>query len=263
MEVFRGGAGFQWKMSCSISVITVCRNSESTIGDTLISMDDQVFQGWENWIIDGASTDRTLDVVGRLGHGRRRLISEPDAGIYDAMNKGIAASMGEVVGFLNADDFYETPDALSAIAERFDDPEVDLIYGNLNYVAEDDTDRVVRNWVSGPFSKGLFRSGWVPPHPTVYARREVFDRVGVFDTQFSIGADWEWLYRAFEIVEVRAAYLNQYLVRMRLGGVSNRSFANIVEGNRQAIRAFHKYGQRVPPFFFPGKLLRRGRQFLG
>lgn len=248
-------------MSLKISIITACFNGAPSIGDTIESINRQEFSDWEHLIIDGASTDGTSEVVERFPDSRRDVLSEPDKGVYDAMNKGIARAGGDVIGFLNADDFYESDSVLSEVASAFDDPAVALVYGNLRYVDFEDTGRVVRDWKSEPFAKGMFRRGWMPPHPTVYARRELFEGYGVFDDSFDICADWEWLFRMFEVHGVRTHHLDQYLVRMRLGGVSNRSVGNVLRSNRQAARAFRKHGERVPPGFYPGKLMHRLKQF--
>lgn len=246
-------------MSVTISVITAAYQSGRTIAEMVSSLDRQSFPASEHWIIDGASTDGTLEKVERLE--TRKILSEPDDGVYNAMNKGIVRAKGDVIGFLNADDFLESEHALEAIATTFSDDEVDLVYGNLRYVDVEDTDKVVRDWKSEPFEKGMFRRGWMPPHPTVYAKRELFEKFGSFDESFEICADWEWLYRMFEIHEVRTRFIDEYLVRMRLGGVSNRSLGNVWRSNQQAAAAFRKHGGRVPLSFYPGKVLHRLKQF--
>ncbi len=245
-----------------ISVITVTYNSGGTIADTLKSIDGQSRADFEHWVIDGASDDSTLSIVNEFPLDSRHVISEKDSGVYNAMNRGIEASSGDVIGFLNADDFYETPGVLAAVADAFDQPDIDIVFGNLRYVSADDTGHVIRDWVSEPYRPGMFRSGWVPPHPTVYARRRVFEEIGGFDESFPICADWEWLYRAFEVKGLKTKFIDKYMVRMRVGGVSNRSLANILGSNRQEVAAFKKHGENLPLGFFPGKLLHRGKQFL-
>lgn len=242
-----------------ISIVTSCFNVASTIVDTLHSIDAQTFANREHWIIDGGSTDGTLELA--PPSEKRHVLSEPDTGVYNAMNKGISRAGGDIIGFLNADDFYESDRVLGWVAEAFEDPGVDLVYGNLRYVDFSDTDKVVRDWKSEPHESGMFRRGWMPPHPTVYARRKLFDRFGGFDESFDICADWEWLYRMFEVNKVRTRHIEEYLVRMRLGGVSNRSWSNVLRSNRQAAQAFRKHGARVPLSFYPGKLVHRLKQF--
>jgi len=248
-------------MTPAITIVTAVYGAESTIGDTLESLARQDFSDWEHWVIDGASPDRTLEVVRGLPDARRQILSEPDGGVYEAMNKGIARARGEVLGFLNADDFYESDTVLSQIAAAFQDPEVEIVYGNLRYVASDDPSRVVRDWVSGPYRPGAFGRAWTPPHPTVYARRALFERWGGFDESMRIAGDWDWLFRMFEIHGVKARYLDEHLVRMRLGGVSNRSLGGLVQNQCEIARAFRKHGLRMPWRFLPAKLLHRGRQF--
>lgn len=248
-------------MAVKISVVTATYNSEATIGDTLCSLDSQTYESIEHCVIDGESSDKTLSVLAECSKSYRHVISEKDTGIYDAMNKGITTASGDVIGFLNSDDVYETPDVLTQVAAAFSDPNVDLVYGNLRYVDFNDTDKVIRDWLSEPYHQGMFCGGWMPPHPTVYARKHVFEKQGGFDQAFSICADWEWLYRTIEMSEHQAEFLDLYLVRMRTGGISNSSFANIFKSNMEAIAAFKKHGKRVPIGFFPGKLIHRGKQF--
>lgn len=248
-------------MAVKISVVTATYNSEATIGDTLRSLDSQTYESIEHCVIDGKSGDNTLSVLAGSAKPYRSVISEKDTGIYDAMNKGITAASGDVIGFLNSDDVYETSEVLAQVAAAFSDPNVDLVYGNLRYVDFDDTNKVIRDWISEPYRQGMFRRGWMPPHPTVYARTDIFKKQGGFDQAFSICADWEWLYRAFELSEHQAEFLDLYLVRMRTGGVSNSSIANILKSNMEAMAAFKKHGKRVPIGFFPGKLIHRGKQF--
>tara|TARA_B100000927_G_scaffold16022_2_gene12547 strand:+ start:1160 stop:1942 length:783 start_codon:yes stop_codon:yes gene_type:complete len=249
-------------MAVKISVVTATYNSEATIGDTLCSLDSQTHESIEHCVIDGNSGDGTLGVLAECPKPYRCVISEKDTGIYDAMNKGVAAASGDIIGFLNSDDVYETPDVLTKVAAAFSDPNVDLVYGNLRYVDFNDTNKVIRDWTSEPYRQGMFRRGWMPPHPTVYARKHIFEKQGGFDQAFSICADWEWLYEAIELSENHAEFLDHYLVRMRIGGVSNSSFANIFKSNMEAMAAFKKHGKRVPIGFFPGKLIHRGKQFI-
>lgn len=244
-----------------VTIITASYNNGSTIGHTCQSITEQSGPNWEHLIIDGKSSDDTLNSLDAFADPRRNIISEPDDGIYDAMNKGISRASGEVIGFLNADDFYDSKDVILRVSQAFEDPKVMLVYGNLQYVEPLDTSRIVRNWNSEPYRRGMFSKGWMPPHPTVYARRSVFDDIGSFDLSFPICADWEWLYRAFEIHCIPSRYLDLQMVKMRLGGVSNRSIATIIDSNRQAIRAFAKHGKKLPISFFPGKLAHRSLQF--
>lgn len=219
-----------------ISVITVAYNSANTIEHTLHSIASQSYPEIEHVVVDGASSDDTLAIIQRQTRQPDTLISEPDHGIYDAMNKGIRASRGEIVGFLNSDDLFAHDDALADIARIFTDPTVDACYGDLVYVSRDNS-TVVRYWRSKPFSKGRFARGWCPPHPTFYVRKSAINRLGLFNTDFRLAADAEFLMRYLEVGGIRVDYIPEVLVRMRLGGATNNSFANIINQNREILRA--------------------------
>ncbi|MEM7600642.1 MAG: glycosyltransferase family 2 protein [Verrucomicrobiota bacterium] len=245
----------------TISIITVLFNSVETVGDTLRSVSNQKWDDWEHVLVDGGSDDGTLEYLASWDDSRRVVYSESDRGIYDAMNKGLTKVSGDVIGFLNADDFFESREVLAIVAEAFADDQVDLVFGNLRYVENKEVTRVVRDWRSEPYRSGMFARGWMPPHPTVYARREVFEKFGRFDEDFSICADWEWLFRVFEIGGVKSLHIDEYFVRMRLGGASNGSPGAVLRSNGEALRAFRKHGKSVPMGFLPGKIWHRGKQF--
>src|SRR5438309_625440 len=172
-----------------ISIVTVCFNAESTIRDTVRSISEQSHAEVEHLVIDGKSTDDTLSIVHACGSKvELRVVSEPDSGIYDAMNKGIALATGDIVGFLNSDDFYASNDVLTTVARVMADPEVDACFGDLCYVRKIDTRWVVRYWRSSPYYSGLFERGWCPPHPTFFVRREVYRRFGGFDLRYKLAA---------------------------------------------------------------------------
>lgn len=245
-----------------ITVITVCYNSVATIVDTLRSVAEQTYPAVEHIVIDGNSKDGTIEVVRRFPHVAK-IVSEPDNGIYDAMNKGIAMATGEVIGFINADDFYADTDALSTVMRVFEESDTDICYGDLCYVKQVDTDAIVRYWRSSKFKAGLFFRGWCPPHPTFFVRKEVYERCGKFDLDFRIGADVELMMRFLEIHRVRSLYLPKLLVMMRMGGTTNQSVGNVFKQNREIWRAFRKNGLSPSLLtFFVGKLLSRSRQFI-
>jgi len=246
-----------------ISVITVCFNSASHIVDALHSVDAQTWPDIEHLVIDGGSLDDTLRIVQQHARAWRRVISEPDGGIYDAMNKGIRLATGDVIGFLNADDFYTSPESLTKIADAFVEPSLDTCYGDLCYVEPDRPSSVVRYWRSTPFMPGLFLRGWCPPHPTFYVRRRVFELCGVFDESYRIASDVEFMMRVLEVHRVRVRYLPELLVKMRTGGVTNRSWRNIVRQNREIWQALERHGLRPSlGAFIGGKLWSRGKQFM-
>jgi len=251
----------QGESDIRISVVTVCFNSAETIADTLRSVAEQTYTDVEHIIVDGGSSDATLTIVDAHRRGLARVISEPDRGPYDAMNKGIAAASGEVVGFLNADDVYADAQALAAVAEAFAHPEVDACYADLVYVDRKDPERIVRYWKSRDFCPGLFRRGWMPAHPTFYVRRRVFERYGGFDLRYPRQADFELAMRLLELHHVVTRYIPRILVRMRKGGLSNSSYLGILRGNLEAYRACRNCGMAVTPLFMLRKVLSRLPQF--
>lgn len=223
-----------------ISVITASYNCAGTIGEMLASVAAQHYQAVEHVVVDGASADGTWDVI--RSHASPGLVatSEPDRGIYDALNKGIARSTGDVVGFLHADDVFASPQVLSWVAEAFRDPGVEAVYGDLQYVRRDDPDRVVRHWRSAPFAPAMLTRGWMPPHPTLYLRRSMYERLGGFDTSFRIAADYEFILRLFSRPGLRTVYVPRVLVKMRLGGVSNRSLRHVLRKSAEDWRALRQ-----------------------
>jgi glycosyltransferase involved in cell wall biosynthesis len=245
-----------------ISIITVCYNSAKTIGETLRSVREQTYSDIEHIVIDGGSNDNTLGVVKAEGAQVAKVVSERDNGIYDAMNKGITLASGEIIGFINADDFYASPEVLAKVAVLFDDPNIDVCYGDLCYVNQIDTSAVVRYWQSSDFRSGAFAEGWCPPHPTFFVRREIYERFGVFDLSYRIAADVELMMRFLEVRSVRAKYLPEVLVKMRMGGTTNRNLTNIVKQNKEILRALRKHGLRSSMVRLIGiKVISRGIQF--
>lgn len=241
-------------MTIKISLITVCYNSAATIRDTLESVAAQTHPDIEHLIIDGGSSDDTLALVREHRRHPGPLVSEPDRGIYDAMNKGLALASGEVVGFLNSDDVLADPGVLSRIAATLAAPAVDGCYGDLVYVAARDPTRVVRHWRSRDYQPGLCRRGWMPAHPTFYLRRTAYQRHGGFDTSLRIAADFEICLRMLEVHRVRVTYLPGVLVRMRTGGVSNASLRNVIRSNREVSSALRKHGYPAGFLLILGKL---------
>lgn len=244
-----------------ISIITVCFNAADTLGETLDSVADQTYQDIEHIVIDGRSTDGTVAVL--KAKGRRVAVwrSEPDRGIYDAMNKGILLATGDVVGMLNADDIYADETVLEQVAAIFSDPAVDACYADLVYVSADDTTRVRRYWRSCSYREGLFERGWMPAHPTFFVRRRVYEEHGLFDTQFKLQSDFELTMRFINVRRIKTVYMPRIWVRMRMGGASNRSIRNVMRGNIEAYKACRKHGIKVSPLFFLRKIISRIPQF--
>ena len=246
-----------------ISIITVAYNSAGTIADTMDSVAKQTYSDLEHLVIDGLSTDDTVRVVDAHRHPNLMLSSEPDKGIYDAMNKGLNRATGEVIGFLNADDFYADAQALARVAKSFeDDPRVEACFGDLLYVSEDNH-KVVRYWKSRPYEKGSFARAWCPAHPTFYIRRSALERLGTFDLTYRLAADTEFMMRYLERGSVWSVYIPHVQVRMRVGGATNQSWRNIVRQNREIFRALEK--NNIPysiGSFFAHKLASRISQRL-
>lgn len=246
-----------------VSVVTASFNSAATIGHTLRSVDDQTHSDIEHLIIDGGSRDATLAIVTATKSRVTTVLSEPDRGIYDAMNKGLLRAAGDIVGTLNSDDFYTTEHVIATVVEAFAaDPALDAVYGDLCYVSQRDERQVVRYWRSSAYEGGAFLRGWVPPHPTFFARRRVYEHFGGFDLHYRLAADFELMARLFEIHRIRTVHIPRVLVNMRLGGATNRNWANVMEQNREIWRALKVHGLKPSlPRFALGKLLSRGRQF--
>ena len=244
-----------------ISVITVTYNSAKTIADTLDAVAMQTHTDIEHLVIDGASKDGTVEMVLSHANPQIRLISEPDKGIYDAMNKGFTQATGEVIGFLNSDDFYADAAVLAKVAKAFQDPAVDACYGDLVYVTQDNS-QVMRYWKSKSFTKGDFAKGWCPAHPTFYVRKSVIERLGYFDQSYKLAADFEFMLRYLECGQVRAVYIPHVLVRMRLGGASNESWKSIVQQNKEIFAALQKNGVPFSKMWFAAnKVVSRLWQF--
>jgi len=220
-----------------ISIVTVAYNSGATIADTLRSVAVQTHPDIEHIVIDGASTDDTLAIVRAHGPRVATLISEPDGGIYDAMNKGLALVNGDFVGFLNADDMLASPNVVASIAAAAAAPDMGAVCGDLIYVRKDQPDAVVRYWRCGAFSRSGLRYGWMPPHPTLYLRRNLLARLGRFDTRLRIAADYDFMLRYLNRPEMQVAYVPEVLVKMRMGGASNRSLRAMLAKSREDLIA--------------------------
>lgn len=215
-----------------ISVVTVCQNSEATIARTIDSFFRQSYPHKELIVIDGASSDRTLDIVRRYG-GRIELVSEPDQGTYDAMNKGLRRFRGAAVGFLNSDDSFHDNGTLERIAEGL--READIVYGDQHLLTAGEPKRLVRVWEAGNFHSGLFKLGWVPPHPTFYIRRQVAEKVGEFDTRYRLASDYDFMLRALELERFRVHYIPEILIDYQIGGASSKGVGASVKGNLECL----------------------------
>ena len=212
-----------------LSIITATYNSERTLRDTMESILSQTFQDFEYIIVDGASKDATLDIIREYEprfQGKMRYVSEPDKGIYDAMNKGFAMATGDVIGILNSDDFFTSEDVLQAVVDGFAGEYVDAVYADIHFVGTDDLTKCVRYYSSGVFRPWMMRFGMIPAHPSFYCRKAVYDQYGSFDTTYRIAADFEILLRLIFIHRIRTRYVKKDFVTMRLGGASTTGYGS-------------------------------------
>ncbi|ODS84698.1 MAG: glycosyl transferase [Cytophagaceae bacterium SCN 52-12] len=244
-----------------ISIITVVYNGEATIRDCIRSVLGQDFCNKEYIIIDGASKDGTMRVVSEFSGQVQVIRSEPDAGIYDAMNKGIALATGEVIGILNADDMYAGDQVLSKVAASLDGPGYEGCYSDLVYVDAATGQKVTRKWIAGSYRPESFLWGWMPPHPTLFLRKEVYEQYGSFRLDMGSAADYELMLRMLYKHTVKTKYIPETLVKMRAGGVSNLSLANRLKANQNDRRAWEVNGLKPLPFTLLLKPLRKIHQF--
>jgi len=225
-----------------LSVITATYNAAHTVADSLRSVAAQTHGDIEHWVIDGGSRDGTQAVVQANAERVAGFVSEPDGGIYDALNKGLRRATGAVVGFLHADDVYANEHVLSRVAQAFADPAVQAVYGDLTYVDKADLGRVIRYWKAGDFRRTRLERGWMPPHPTLYVRRDVYERLGAFDTRYRIAADYDSVLRLLYVGRIEARYIPEVLVCMRVGGASNRSLRNIARKSMEDLQIMRTHG---------------------
>lgn len=230
-----------------ISIITATYNSASTLRDTFDSILGQTYKDIESIIVDGASKDGTMEIVREYEprfNGRMRWVSEPDKGIYDAMNKGIRMASGDVIGLLNSDDFYTSDDALEAIAKSFEKSDIDACYGDVHYVNDNKLDKCVRYYSSAKFTPKRMMLGYMPAHPSFYCRKDVYQKHGLFDTSFKIAADFEQLLRLIYIENIKTEYIPKDFVTMRMGGTSNAGFGARIAIMKDHLKGFKKNGIR-------------------
>ena len=220
-----------------VSIITVSNNSALTISKTLQSVRDQTYKNIEHIIIDGGSTDNTLDVVTTEGQHVIKFISEKDNGIYDAMNKGVQLATGDVVAFLNADDFYKDADVLAQVAEVMQLEQLDGLYGDVEFFRPGQPDIIIRRYNSAMFNVDRLGWGWMPAHPALFVRRDLFERYGMFRTDYRIAGDFEFIARVFKHSELLHRYLPKSLVCMQMGGISTSGWRATLQLNREMMRA--------------------------
>lgn len=243
-----------------VSIITPALNSATTIAHTLQSVAEQEYPRIQHIIVDGGSRDQTVEIVKQFSHVAH-LVSEPDLGIYSAMNKGILLAEGEIIGILNSDDFYANKAVISKVVEYFEASSAETLYGDLDFVHPKNINQIVRVWRSGRFKSHLFLFGWMPPHPTFFVRRNVYKRYGLFDINLRFSADYEFMLRLLYKWRVSTTYLPEVLVKMRAGGQSNTSLRIRLKANKEDQIAWKI--NALKPYFFTHwlKPLRKVPQF--
>ena len=220
-----------------ISIITATYNSSSTLANCISSVNAQTHQDIEHLIIDGSSTDNTMEIIQKTPNRIAQIISESDKGIYDALNKGIQLATGEIVGFLHSDDSFQSTQTLENIVQAFSSVHEqnypDAVYGDLVFIDQKDINKVVRYWKSKPFEPKLLRQGWMPPHPTLFMRREVYEKHGSFNTNLKCAADYDFILRVFQDQSLNVIYLPEVITKMQIGGVSTTGFKSLINKKRE------------------------------
>lgn len=244
-----------------ITIITVVLNNEAFVKDAIESVLNQTYSDTQYVVIDGGSNDGSLNIIQSYTDKINVIVSEPDEGIYDAMNKGLALAKGDVVAFLNADDFYTNTKVLEQVVGLFQHTNADVVYADLDYVARTDKNKVVRKWRSGEFHPKRFKQGWMPPHPTFFAKRSLYQQFGGYKQELNSSADYELMLRFCYVNHVNVAYLPEVLVKMRLGGQSNRSFKNRLLANLQDRKAWDINNIKPTWYTFLMKPLSKVKQY--
>ena len=225
-----------------VSIITATYNSAKSIESCLCSVLNQNYNDIEYLIIDGESNDQTLTTLNKFvtDFNQIRIFSEKDKGLYDALNKGINFASGDIIGFVHSDDFLESNNIIGDIVSMIKSENLDGVYGDLQYVDKNNTQIVIRNWKSSEFNKSLLKKGWMPPHPTLFLKKEVYKNHGLFDLSYKISADYDFMLRVFNDSELKFGYLPKVITRMRVGGASNRSLKNIIRKTKEDYRAIKR-----------------------
>lgn len=235
-------------MSIKITVITITYNSAATVESTIQSVIGQTYPNLEYIIVDGKSTDGTLAIVNNYRDKISKVISENDNGLYDALNKGIQMATGDIIGFLHSDDFYTSNEVIGQYAGIFESSACDAVYADLYYVDKNQTDKIVRAWKSGNYKEGDFYNGWMPPHPTFFVKKNLYERLGLFNLNFKTSADYELMLRFIHKNKIRLCYLKEYTVKMRAGGKSNATMKNRLKANQEDRKAWEVNGLK-PKFY--------------
>ncbi len=240
-----------------VSIITITYNSELTLRDTIDSVVSQTYNNIEYIIIDGGSKDNTLNIVKSYEGKIAKVISEKDNGLYDALNKGIQLATGDVIGLIHSDDFYNDPNVIQHIVDTFQLTKAEAVYADLYYVDKDDTTKIFRKWKSGYYKHGMFLNGWMPPHPTFFVKREVYQKHGGFNLQLKSAADYELMLRFIHKHQITLAYLPEFIIKMRVGGKSNVTLKNRIRANQEDRKAWVMNGLKPRFYTLYAKPLRK------
>lgn len=224
-----------------VSIITSCYNREKTIRDSIESLLSQDYTDIEYIVVDAASKDHTMDIINEYREHISTIICEPDKGMYEGINKGIRKATGDIIGLLHSDDVLYASDTISRVVKEFERTQAQFVYGNGIFVKPNDMNNVVRDWESGPYQKSYLKRGWLPLHTTVFVTRKVFDTVGLYNEKYKISADSEWLLKCLFQQSLRVSYLNDYIVRMRMGGAST-SIKLTMKKWREDLKIYHSFG---------------------
>jgi glycosyltransferase involved in cell wall biosynthesis len=243
------------------SIITASFNSEKSIADCVNSVLKQSYGDIEHIIIDGGSADSTVEIVKSSPNRVAMIISEPDKGIYDAINKGIKIATGDIIGLLHSDDELASDTVIEHISSVFAACSADVVYGDLNYVSSGNKKRTVRHWVSSPFNRSLIHKGWMPPHPAMFVRKELFTSRGDYDLQYTISSDYDFILRLMLDKDIRFEYLPEVITRMQLGGASNKNLQSICRKSLEDYRIIKKYGLSYPVLILFKKNISKFSQF--
>lgn len=244
-----------------ISIITVTFNSESTLEQTIQSVVNQSYSNIEYIIVDGKSNDGTLKIIEKYKSNIHTLLSEKDKGLYDALNKGIALASGDVIGFLHSDDFYVDEEVIQKYVDVFLKTKCDAVYSDLYYVDKNNTDKIIRKWKSGLYHRNAFMNGWMPPHPTFFVKKEMYQKFGAFNLDFKSAADYELMLRFIHKHQIKLVYLPEFTVKMRVGGKSNITLQNRIAANLEDRKAWKTNGLKPRFYTLYLKPLRKLLQF--
>lgn len=244
-----------------ISVVTVCYNSEKYIRTAIESVLGQTYKNIEYIIIDGASKDQTMDIVNSYGDRIQVVVSEPDKGIYDAMNKGLKLASGDYVAVLNSDDFYTDYQVIEQVVRRLLEAKTDSLFADLIYVEELNPEKSVRYWKSNDFKKGSFKLGWHPAHPTFFVKKSIYEKYGYFNLSFKLASDFELMLRFLEKYHISSCYLDLPIIKMRLGGATNKNIKNIFNQNIECYKSFKINDLSVSVFYPFLRLIPKIKQF--